>query len=45
MISVEDIFSLTEDISVSKFSSNSYALEWLFSEKIMVFFTLFVKTY
>ena len=45
MISIEEVFSPTDDISVSKVSSNSYALEWLFSEKIMVFFTLYIKTY
>lgn len=45
MISIEDVFSLTDNISVSKVNSNSYALEWLFSEKITVFFTLYVKTY
>lgn len=38
MISIQEVFSPTDDISVSKVSSNSYALEWLFSEKIMVFF-------
>ena len=45
MISIEEVFSPTDDISVSKVSNNSYALEWLFSEKIMVFFTLYTKTY